>query len=173
MRMSDLAGTYASVDTLALTSAARAPLESDRSVPIPSTQREQHGHRHRRHRHRGREHCGGGVAADDEPPRTHAVDDAREEAAAEHEREEAEREAQRCEKRRAGAAVDEDRQRHGGDARPADRDELAHEERAELPRPERRPVADAHVVFAAHADRVGEARRRAASDSRLRVSSSR
>ena len=37
MRMSERAGTYASVDTLALTSAARAPLESDRSVPIPST----------------------------------------------------------------------------------------------------------------------------------------
>ena len=125
--------------------------------PDPEYEREQDGHRHPRHGHRGCKHCGGGVAADDEPPRTHAVDDAREEAAAEHEREEAEREAQRCEKRRAGAAVDEDRQCHCGDARPADRDELAHEERAELPRPERRPVADAHVVFAAHADRVGEA----------------
>jgi hypothetical protein len=35
MRTSDRPGTYASVDTAARTSAARAPLESDRSVPIP------------------------------------------------------------------------------------------------------------------------------------------
>ena len=171
IRISDLAGTYASSDTLERTSAALAPPETEESVPIGEQQGEQDRHGDRGPGHQRPEHRGGCIAGDDEPPRPHPVDDAREETAAEQIRQESERKGERSQQRRIGAAEDDDRQRDGRHARAGDRDELPGKDRPELARGDRGAVADPCGRFL-RSRRKGRCRRpQRAIDSRFRVSS--
>ncbi len=105
-------------------------------------EREEQRHGRPRPRHRGGKRRRHERTSGYQPAGRKSVDDAREQPPTEQKGQKAEREGERGQQRRTRTAVDDDGEHHRRDARAEDRDELGAEERAELARGDRRPVAD-------------------------------